>query len=95
MMSDKPVVTINLSGEPVPVPYATEGAAIGVYHYQDIEPAILKALYDEETRSRLKVGRDEFVRNWAGEPDGKASQRIVTLMKEMMGASAKHSKGVT
>jgi UDP-N-acetylglucosamine 2-epimerase len=95
MMSDKPVVTINLSGEPDPVPYATEGAAIGVYHYQDIEPAILKALYDEETRSRLKAGRDEFVRNWAGEPDGKASQRIVMLMKEMIGASAKHSKGVT
>jgi spore coat polysaccharide biosynthesis predicted glycosyltransferase SpsG len=88
MMVGKPVVTINLSGHPTPVPYAEEGAAIGVYRYEDIEQAIVKTLYDEETRSKLKAGRDRFVRNWAGEPDGKAAQRIVTLMKEMM-ASAK------
>lgn len=86
MMIGKPVIIIDLSGKPIGVPYTEEGAAIGVYRYQDIEPAILKALYDEETRSSLKVQRDEFVRNWAGAPDGRASQRIVTLMKEMIGA---------
>lgn len=53
----------------------------------------MKALYDEGTQSRLKAGRDKFVRNWASEPDGEASQRIVTLMKEMIGTSAQHSKG--
>lgn len=84
MMIDKPVVVINLAGQPTPVPYAEEGAALGVYRQEDIEQAILKALYDEETRTRLKAGRDRFVRNWAGEPDGKASQRIVALMKEMI-----------
>jgi len=90
MMIDKPVVTINLYGESGTIPsYAEAGAAIGVYRYQDIEQAILDALYDEETRSRLKAGRDEYVRNWAGEPDGKASQRIVTLMKEMIVTSEK------
>ncbi len=93
MMIDKPVVTINLSGQPTPVPYAEEGAALGVYRYEDIEQAILKALDDEETRNRLKAGRDKFVRRWAGEPDGKAAQRIVMFMKEMIAASAKHSKG--
>lgn len=84
MMADKPVVTINLPGQLTPVPYAEEGAALGVYHYEDIEPAILKALYDEETRIRFKAGRDRFVRNWACAADGKASQRIVNLMKEMI-----------
>ena len=84
MIINKPVVVINLSGQPTPVPYAEEGAALGVYRYEDIEQAILNALYDEETRGRLKTGRYQFVRNWAGEPDGKASQRIVTLMKEMV-----------
>ena len=93
MMIDKPVVTINLSGQPTPVPYAEEGAALGAYRHEDIEQAILKALYNEETRNRLKAGRDKFVRRWAGGPDGKAAQRIVTLMKEMIAASAKHSKG--
>jgi glycosyltransferase involved in cell wall biosynthesis len=92
MMIGKPVVTINLSGEPTPVLYEEEGAALGVYRYEDIEQAILKALDDEETRYRMKAGRDKFVRRWAGEPDGKAAQRIVTLMKEMIAASAKHSK---
>ena len=41
------------------------------------------------------MGRDKFVRNWAGEPDGKASQTIVTLMKEMMGTSVQQRKGAT
>jgi len=93
MMIDKPVVTINLSGQPTPVPYAEEGATLGAYRYEGIEQAILKALYDEETRDKLKAGRDKFVRRWAGEPDGKAAQRIVMFMKEMIAASAKHSKG--
>jgi glycosyltransferase involved in cell wall biosynthesis len=86
MMVDKPVVIINLSGQPTPVPYAEEGAALGAYRYEDIEQAILKALYDKETRDKLKTGRDKFVRRWAGEPDGKAAQRIVMLMKEMIAA---------
>ena len=84
MMVDKPVVTINISGQQDAVPYAREGAAIGVYSKDDIQPAILKALYDEETRAKMKAGRDRFVRRWAGEPDGRASQRIVNLMKEMI-----------
>ena len=90
---DKPVVTINLSDEPTTVPYAEEGAALGVYRHEDIEQAILKVLYDEETRDKLTAGRYKFVRRWAGEPDGKAAPRIVTLMKEMIAASAKHGKG--
>jgi glycosyltransferase involved in cell wall biosynthesis len=84
MMVDKPVVTINLTGEPDPITYAQEGASLGVYHKDDIKPAILKALHDENTRRRLKAARLTFVRNWAGEPDGRASQRIISLMKEMI-----------
>jgi UDP-N-acetylglucosamine 2-epimerase len=84
MMLDKPVITINLSGKPVTVPYAEEGASLGVYKYEDIEPAILKALNDKEIRNKLKAGRYKFVREWAGEPDGKASQRIVDLMKKLI-----------
>jgi UDP-N-acetylglucosamine 2-epimerase len=83
MMIGKPVVIINLSGQPTPVPYAEEGAALGVYQYEDIEQSVLKTMYDEETRSKLKEGRDRFIRNWACAADGKASHRIVTLMKEM------------
>jgi len=36
---------------------------------------------------------DEFVRNWAVDPDGKASQRIVTFMKETITASAQQRRG--
>ena len=84
MMIGKPVITINLSGKPVPVPYSEEGASYGVFKYGDIESAVFKVLYDEEVRLKLKSGRDRFVREWAGEPDGKASQRIVNLMKMMI-----------
>ena len=88
MMIDRPVIIINLSGPPITIPYIEEGAAIGVKREQDIEPAILKALYDTETRKKLKIDRDKFVRNWAGEPDGKSAVRIVNLMKEMVSANA-------
>ena len=92
MMIGKLVVTINLSGKSTPVPYAEEGAALGVYKFEDIEPAIQKVLYNEETRASLRAGRDKFVRAWAGEPDGNASLRIVNLMKEII-ESNKTGKG--
>jgi UDP-N-acetylglucosamine 2-epimerase len=92
MMIDKPVMVINLSGKSVPVPYAEEGAAIGAYRFEDIEPAIMKMLYNEDTRARYKAGRNKFVREWAGEPDGKASQRIISLMREMITASSNAKK---
>ena len=82
MMFDKPVIAVNLSEQPEFLTYATEGAALGVYKYQDIEPAINKALFDEETRNELKQRRDKFVYNYAYKTDGKASHRIVELMKE-------------
>ncbi|MFC1952768.1 UDP-N-acetylglucosamine 2-epimerase [Chloroflexota bacterium] len=86
MMIDKPVVTINLSGQPDPVPYAEEGVAIGAYRREDIEPAILEALNNEDTRSQLKAARKKFIRKWAGEPDGNASLRVVKLIEEMIGS---------
>lgn len=70
-----------------PVPICWQGIARRFANHEDIEPAIQKVLYNEETKNELKVGRDKFVRAWAGEPDGKASQRIVNLMKEMIEAS--------
>ncbi|MFC2004691.1 UDP-N-acetylglucosamine 2-epimerase [Chloroflexota bacterium] len=87
MMIGKPVIILDLGGVSVAVPYLNEGAAIGIYREQDIEEAILKILYDEESRRRLKADRDKFVRNWAHEPDGRASERIVMLMKEMIRTS--------
>ncbi|MBI4333141.1 MAG: UDP-N-acetylglucosamine 2-epimerase [Chloroflexi bacterium] len=84
MMIGKPVVVINLAGTPVSVPYAQESAAVGVYRKEDIGPAIHRALFDEATRAKLKAGRDRFVREWAGEPDGRASYRVVSLMKRMI-----------
>jgi UDP-N-acetylglucosamine 2-epimerase len=85
MMIGKAVIILDLSDKPVAVPYVKEGAALGVYRQEDVEDAIFKMLYDEESRGRLKVKRDEFVRNWAHEPDGRASERIVTLMKDLIG----------
>jgi len=84
MMIGKPVVIIDLSGRPVAVPYVKEGAALAVYREEDIEKAIRKSLYDKDNRSRMKLEREKFVRNWAHKPDGRTSERIVTLMKEMI-----------
>ncbi len=92
MLADKPVVTINLSNQPDPHPYAEEGAAIGVFRPEDIEQAINQALHDRNTKNRLRAAREKFILRWAGMPDGRASQRIVELMERIIAESSTSRK---
>ncbi len=80
----RPVVTVNLTGEKDPYPYAGSGAAIGVYEEEDLLPAVYAALEDPKTRRRLDQGRREFVRGHLHGADGRASERIVQLVARMM-----------
>ena len=80
----KPVVTVNLTGEKDPYPYAGSGAAIGVYRQKDLLPAVYAALEDQKTRRRLDQGRREFVQDHLHGADGRASERIVQLVARLM-----------
>ena len=93
MILDKSLITINLTGQPDVVPYASSGAAIGVYREEDIAPAMRDALYNEEVRQRLAVNREKFVYDYAYKQDGQASKRIAQLIKNMIEES--RTKGET
>jgi len=83
MILDKSVITINLTGKPDIMPYAESGAAIGVYKPEDIKPAIKSVLEDKDVRKKLAKKAKLFIYDQCYKMDGKASERIVNLIKEM------------
>lgn len=80
---DKPVIVLNLSGEPDIMPYVKEGVALGVYEKKDLVPAIRQALYDEKIRENLAKQREKFVYEYAYIQDGKASERVANLILQL------------
>ncbi|MBI2857547.1 MAG: hypothetical protein HYX90_00595 [Chloroflexi bacterium] len=83
MVMDKPVVIVNMTGWPELLPYVAGGAALGATVPEDVAPAIRKALFDDETRSRLAQARGPFVLEWDGPQDGLAAQRVARLAIDM------------
>jgi len=92
MILDKPVIAINLTGQPDLVPYASSGAAIGVYREEDIAPAMRDALYNEDVRQRLAVNRKKFVYDYAYKQDGEASKRVAQLIRNMIEESMRKER---
>ncbi|MBN1133412.1 MAG: UDP-N-acetylglucosamine 2-epimerase [Methanosarcinaceae archaeon] len=84
MILDKPVITINLTGESDRMPYAKSGAAIGVYDEQELLPAIESVLYDKNVRKELSKNREKFVYEQTYKQDGNASMRVVKLINQML-----------
>lgn len=82
MIMKKPVITINFSGKRDVTDYAKDGAAIGVYKKEDLLPAIKSVLCDKETIEKIKKSQEDFVYRYAYLIDGKATKRIVDLIKE-------------
>jgi hypothetical protein len=73
---DRPSITINLSQWDEELPYADGGGALGVYHYEDIEPAIASVLNDPAVRAQLAARRPGFLTAHTGPRDGRATERI-------------------
>jgi len=82
MVLDKPVITINLTGQPDLMPYAKEGAAIGVYKKEDIIKAVKSVLEDQKIRKKLAKKAKLFVYDQCYKMDGKASNRIIDLINK-------------
>jgi len=76
---NKPVIILNLSGEPDPVEYVKEGVALGVYNEKDLKPTIEKLLRDD---SELAKNRKSFIEKYLYKMDGKATERVVNLILE-------------
>jgi len=84
MIIGKPVIIINLDNKPEVIPYVQSGAALGVYKPEDIISVIKDALYNEEIRKKLEEKRKKFVYEQAYMVDGKATERVVKLIEEMI-----------
>jgi len=83
LIMGKPLITINLSGKPDVMPYAESGVAIGIHKPEDIKPAIKSVLKDKDVRKKLVKKIKLFIYDQCYKMDGKASERIVDLIKKM------------
>jgi UDP-N-acetylglucosamine 2-epimerase len=87
MILECPVVCMNLTGRPNKLPYAQEGAALGVHHPDEVGPAITKALFDEETKTSLAERQTAYLKKQFHTTTGDASLRITRLIEELAGKS--------
>ncbi|MBA7480151.1 hypothetical protein ES707_15598 [subsurface metagenome] len=78
---NKPVIILNLSGEPDRVNYVHEGVALGVYDPANLSSAIEKLLDDS---SILHEKREEYIKKHLYKIDGKATERVVNLIKSLL-----------
>ena len=83
---NKPVIALNLSGEPDPVEYVKEGIALGVYKEEDLKTAIEKLLKDD---SELAKNRAKYIEKYLYKIDGKATERVINLIVKMVEESKK------
>ena len=86
---NKPVIILNLSGEPDPVEYVKEGVALGVYKEGDLKPAIEELLRDD---SELAKNRKCYIEKYLYKIDGKATERVVTLIEGMINERQKKNE---
>jgi glycosyltransferase involved in cell wall biosynthesis len=78
---NKPVIILNLSGEPDPIDSVKEGVALGVYKEEDLKTAIEKLLKDD---SELAKNRKHYIEKYLYKIDGKATERVINLIEEMI-----------
>lgn len=79
---DRPVVILNLSGEPDPVDYVREGVAVGVYRRGELLGA-LRQLLDSD--APLAGNRKRYIERNLYRVDGKATERVVEVIDTMLG----------
>jgi glycosyltransferase involved in cell wall biosynthesis len=84
----KPVVLLNLSGEPMPIglDYVKEGIAVNASTTEELGSAIQELLTDDR---KLARNRMRFVKKYLYKLDAKATERVVNLIWETMWNSAK------
>lgn len=80
---DCPLLTINLTDRPDLIPYAASGAAVAAYSAEEVLPALQQALDPVDQQSRAPARR-RFVERYLGDQDGRALDRLVVLVEEMV-----------
>jgi UDP-N-acetylglucosamine 2-epimerase len=88
----KPVIVLNIFGEPEYLPYVEMGLATGVYHLSELKTVVEKMLYDLSAREEVLSKVDLFLSQNRQSFDGKATPRITDLILELAGSHPAASK---
>ena len=81
LLLEKPVIVLNLSGEPDTVNYVKEGIAKGVYQEDDLLLSIKELLETEYPKSD---DRERYLRKYMSGLDGNATQSVITEIKKCL-----------
>ena len=76
----KPVIVLNIFGEPEYLPYVEMGLATGVYHLSELKVVVEKMLYNLSTREEVLSKVDLFLSQNRQSFDGKATTKITDLI---------------
>ena len=82
MVANKPVVTINLTGMPDVIPYANEGAALGVVNAEELLDVVTKLTEDPAFVHQQTSLAKQYIDRELTFCDGKVTERFVKLIFE-------------
>lgn len=80
----KPVVFLNVFNDIEDIPYAKMGLAVGVYSLGELKSIVEKLLYNQTIRKKCLARSKLFYDSNREFADGKATERIVSLIESMI-----------
>jgi len=83
ILFDKDVISINILISKI-VDYAKAGASLNIDQEGELSDALHKVLNDENVREELKEGRRRYIARYLPDFDGKATDRVVGLLYQLM-----------
>lgn len=93
MIFERPVLIVNLTGEPDPVDYVSSGAALGAYTPEDIVKQMERLLTDPKANAMLVENRRRYLTDQLYKVDGRATQRVAELVQQMVAANISEPGG--
>lgn len=81
VLMGKPLITVNFTGKPNPVPLWKFGVADEVTKEEDVAKALNRALFDDEYKEQLAKIREE---KFGAIVDGHGTDRVMDLIDEML-----------
>jgi predicted glycosyltransferase len=78
----KPVISLNLSGQPDPVEYVREGVALGITDSRLLKDGIGQLLKDDH---ELAANRQKYIEEYLYKVDGQATHRVINIILDCLG----------
>lgn len=80
---DRPVLSVNFTGEPDFFPFVERGIAAGAYSEAEVEQQVTRLLNDPVAIAELRERRQAYLRENPQLTDGRATERVVDFIRSM------------